>query len=148
MAELSQLQQDYRKFFGDLLDKYDVESPADLTDEQKIDFFNNINKNWQSGKGQKKDPKDIDIKETKLDESPVGSRGRTSRKEALEFIAENPNLIKELKSIIKKSGGKEVFKNVVALVFDKNIHDETLGQNDLEVMKQKKIEMVLRGSFA
>jgi hypothetical protein len=148
MAELSQLQKDYRKFFAGLLDRYDVESPADLTDEQKKDFFDNINKNWTSGEGQKKDPKDIDIKEENIDESPVGSRGRTSRKEALEFIAGNPQLIKELKTIIKKSGGKEVFKNVVSMVFDKNIHDQRLGQSDLEVMKQKKIELVLRGNFA
>jgi len=154
--ELSQLQKDYRKFFADMLKKFNAESPADLTDEQKSEFFDAINKWWENGKGPKKDPKSIDvktesltqkIKEQYLGESPVGQRGRTSREEALRYINDNPEKIKELKKFVKEVGGKEVFRQIVKIEFDKELDKERLSQNDVELMKKHKIEKILRGNF-
>lgn len=44
-------QDEYTKFFKTLLKKYDVNSPADLTDDKKKDFFDEISKGWNKGKG-------------------------------------------------------------------------------------------------
>jgi hypothetical protein len=45
--ELSKLQQGYRDFFLAVLDEYFVDSPAKLTYNQKIEFFNRIKKEWR-----------------------------------------------------------------------------------------------------
>jgi hypothetical protein len=38
--------EEYQKFFKEKLDKYDVKSPAELSDEDKKKFFNEIEKEW------------------------------------------------------------------------------------------------------
>ena len=38
----------YQKFFNSLLKKYGVKSPAELDDEQKKKFYNDIDKGWES----------------------------------------------------------------------------------------------------
>ena len=38
----------YREFFRDMLKKYNVESPAELTKEQKVEFFNEIELTWKN----------------------------------------------------------------------------------------------------
>ena len=57
--ELSTLQQEYREFFRFMLDCYDVKSQAQLSDDKKKEFFNNISKYWVKGKGLTKDLEDI-----------------------------------------------------------------------------------------
>lgn len=44
--ELSELQKKYHKYFNDLLKKFDAESPKDLTDDEKREFFNTIKDGW------------------------------------------------------------------------------------------------------
>lgn len=44
--ELSELQQAYQDFFREKLAEYEAVSPADLTDEQKSEFFTNIKDTW------------------------------------------------------------------------------------------------------
>ena len=50
-AELSDLQKSYREYFEAKLKKYGVGSPADLDEEQKKSFFNEIAADWEKGKG-------------------------------------------------------------------------------------------------
>lgn len=38
---------DYQKFFKKKLDEYEVKSPAELTDEEKKDFFDEVDKGWK-----------------------------------------------------------------------------------------------------
>lgn len=38
----------YREFFRDMLKKYNVKSPAELTKEQKVEFFNEIELTWKN----------------------------------------------------------------------------------------------------
>ena len=38
---------EYEKFFQDKLKEYGVESPADLSEEEKKKFFNEIKKEWK-----------------------------------------------------------------------------------------------------
>lgn len=65
--ELSDLQKSYREYFGAKLKKFNVESPADLNDEQKKEFFNEIKKDWEKGSGAKpagkKDVEEHGVKE-------------------------------------------------------------------------------------
>jgi hypothetical protein len=53
--ELSNLQEEYRKFFKFMLDCYNVKSPSALPDNKKKEFFENIKKYWIKGKGVTKD---------------------------------------------------------------------------------------------
>jgi len=149
MEKLSPLQKEFRQFFEELLKKFNVDSPADLTDEQKREFFDVIAKYWKNGKGPKKNPNEIKVKESFINESPVGQPGRTTRDEAIEFILENPNKIKEIKKIIKQSGGKTVFMEIVKIIMSPNFDEETfqLKNNDIEELRLKKLQKVLRGKF-
>jgi hypothetical protein len=57
-AELSDLQKSYRDYFTAKLKKYGAESPADLDEEKKKEFFNEITADWEKGKGVKPAAKD------------------------------------------------------------------------------------------
>ena len=50
-AAKSELQKSYEEYFTAKLKKFDVESPADLTPEQKSEFYEEISKDWTAGKG-------------------------------------------------------------------------------------------------
>src|SRR6056300_578216 len=45
--ELSDKQKEYQAFFQKALKKFNAESPADMDDEKKKEFFNYIDKNWK-----------------------------------------------------------------------------------------------------
>lgn len=45
--ELSKKQKEYQDFFQSVLKKFGVESPAELDDEKKKEFFNYVDKNWK-----------------------------------------------------------------------------------------------------
>ena len=49
--ELSPLQKEFRDFFQKMLDKFGVKTPAELSKEQKENFFNAISLYWENGKG-------------------------------------------------------------------------------------------------
>lgn len=73
LNEASDLQKSYQEYFKAKLKKYNAESPADLDDEQKKKFFNEITQEWERGKGVKpeaeekikKEEKEADDKEKK-----------------------------------------------------------------------------------
>lgn len=147
--ELSPLQKEFREFFSGLLEKFGVGSPAELTDDQKKEFFNSIAKYWENGVGPKKEPKDIKVEESLFNESPVGQRGRTSREEAMDFIAENPQIIKEIKKIIRETGGKVLFMEVLKAILTDGYDEENfkLKDTDIDKLRHKKIQQVLKGTF-
>jgi hypothetical protein len=47
---LSPLQKAYSEFFFDMLNQYEVKSPASLSKEKKSEFFNRIKKEWPVAK--------------------------------------------------------------------------------------------------
>jgi len=51
--ELSPLQKEYKVYFEDTLKEFDTDSPAKLSAEKKIEFFNAIKSGWEVGKGKK-----------------------------------------------------------------------------------------------
>ena len=69
MNEASELQKSYQEYFKAKLSKYGVDSPADLDDEKKKDFFNEITKEWDKGKGVKPEvKKKIEAEEKKAED--------------------------------------------------------------------------------
>lgn len=64
---LSDLQKDWREYFGAKLSKYGAKSPAELDDAKKKDFFNDLKNDWEKGQGAKesgkKDIKEYGVKE-------------------------------------------------------------------------------------
>ena len=51
----------------------------------------------------------------KLNESPVGVPGRTSRSEAEVYVKNNPHIIKQFKKIVQQLGGKTVAAEILNL---------------------------------
>jgi len=49
--EQSKLQKEYQEFFNKKLDEYDADSPDDLDEETRKKFFNEIELEWEEGKG-------------------------------------------------------------------------------------------------
>ena len=52
IQEKTALQDKYASFFKGLLKKYDVGSPAELSDEDKVKFFDEVNAGWKEGEGE------------------------------------------------------------------------------------------------
>ena len=80
--ELSDLQKSYREYFGAKMEKFGVKSPAELDDAQKKEFFNEITKDWEKGKGAteagKKDVEENGVKESEdVNESENVNEART-----------------------------------------------------------------------
>jgi hypothetical protein len=48
--ELSKEQKAYKSFFKGMLKKWDVESPADIPDDKKDEFFDAVKKGWKKDK--------------------------------------------------------------------------------------------------
>ncbi len=71
----------------------------------------------------KEDPNSEECKKAKekLEESPVGYRGKTTDQEAGKFIDGNPELRAEFKNIVKKIGGVAVARRLLnSRLFSKN----------------------------
>lgn len=53
LNEASELQKSYQDYFKNKLDKFGAKSPAELSEDDKIKFFNEISTEWEKGKGLK-----------------------------------------------------------------------------------------------
>jgi hypothetical protein len=58
ITEKSDLQKSYQDYFSAKLQKFGVKSPAELDSEKKKEFFNEITKEWERGKGVKPEVKE------------------------------------------------------------------------------------------
>lgn len=52
-AELSALQKEYQTYFEGMLKKYNVGSPAELSEEDMKKFFDEVSSGWVKGEGKK-----------------------------------------------------------------------------------------------
>ena len=57
------LKKEYEEVFTALLSKYDAKSPADLSDDKIVEFFDEIKKHYTAGKGQTDKGEDLVKKE-------------------------------------------------------------------------------------
>ena len=62
---------EYQEFFQKALKKFGVESPAELDDEKKKEFFNYVDANW---KGDNEKAKDLDETEASDSLKPEGDK--------------------------------------------------------------------------
>jgi hypothetical protein len=73
----SELQKSYTEYFSAKLNKFGAKSPADLSPEQKSEFFSEISKDWERGVGAKpagkKDVEEHGVKESEVNEAEVKS---------------------------------------------------------------------------
>ena len=65
--EAEGLKKEYEEVFTALLDKYKVKSPADLDDNKKVEFFDEIKSHYTAGKGQTKKGEELVDGEEKKD---------------------------------------------------------------------------------
>ena len=122
-AEQSKLQKDYDTFFKKTLDKYDAKSPADLSDEEKKKFFDEIKSGWTEGKGEKGSTneskkveeedveveveiKDKEEEEAEEEEAKIKKDGETAKEE---------NDANEEEEINEGISGKDIAKKLSAI---------------------------------
>ena len=76
-AAKSELQKSYAEYFKAKLNKFGAKSPAELSPEQKSEFFNEITKDWTRGEGATKagqaDIEEHGVKESAVNEAEVKS---------------------------------------------------------------------------
>lgn len=88
-AKKSDLQKSYQDYFKAKLDKYGAKSPADLDDEKKKEFFNEISADWEAGQGVKdsakekveKEKEDAGIKEEETKEEEISAEPEAKEEE-------------------------------------------------------------------
>ena len=78
-GNLDQLQKEYKMFFLDLLEKYNVTSPEDLDDSKRKEFFDEIRDNWMKKKSKDKKREDDDEDEDEDDDDEERSSIQTAR---------------------------------------------------------------------
>lgn len=74
----SELQKSYTEYFSAKLNKFGAKSPADLSPEQKSEFFSEISKDWERGVGAKpagkKDVEEHGVKESEVNEGMISPK--------------------------------------------------------------------------
>ena len=145
--ELSALQKDWREYFGAKLKKFDAASPADLGDEKKKEFFNDLKKDWERGQGAtnagKKDIESHGVKEGEVNEADAKTEDTKAEALVKMIIKSNPRFkwlktdlpnnytLADVEEILVSNGyGKE---------FDKHIGKIKEGE---EVNEARSIEKV------
>jgi hypothetical protein len=87
----SERQERYQEFFRDMMDRFGVSSPAELSDEEKEDFFNSVALMWDEEKGEpNRDMADLTEKKRDRLSRMVNSRTRrgVSKDEAIRQVKE------------------------------------------------------------
>ena len=139
---MSDLQKDWRDYFGAKLAKFGVESPADLDEEKKKEFFNDLKSDWEKGKGAtaagKKDMEDQGVKEG--EEVNEGRSIETVSKDITKIAAEMMDLAKVWKTA-EGEAKTEVLDSLKAKTAKKKDLEKEL--NDLISGKDKDIELIV-----
>ena len=65
-VDLFEKSEEYQKFFQSALKKFGIDSPAELSDEKKKEFFDYIDKNWE---GENEEDEEETIEELSLEEA-------------------------------------------------------------------------------
>lgn len=113
--ELSAKQEEYGNFFRDMLKKYNVSSPAELSEEKKKEFFNEINKGW-------------DGSVTKAGKEAL-NEGAMSEIHRLAKLAKDENdFIKKVKASDEEELNINFTKDVVAML--KALYHDTVNEGN------------------
>lgn len=93
LNEASELQKSYKEYFTAKLKKFGAESPADLDDAKKKEFFTEISADWEKGKGVKPEAKEKIEKEKKESEE---KEKKEPAKDVTELEGDPKDKMKEL----------------------------------------------------
>jgi len=140
--ELSALQKDWREYFGAKLKKFDAASPADLDDEKKKEFFNDLKKDWERGQGAT-DAGKKDIEEHGVKEGEEMNEARSIEKVSKD-ITKLASEMADLAKIWKSAEGAaktEVLDSLKKKTADKKRLEKEL--DDLITGKDKDIELIV-----
>jgi len=99
--QMSELQKSYKDYFGAKLNKFNAKSPADLTEEQKKEFFNEIKKDWEIGTGAKpagkKDVEEHGVKESLNEDNQEEQVKKECITKLSQFFGVNPGNLSKFK---------------------------------------------------
>jgi len=113
----SELQKSYGEYFTAKLNKFGAKSPAELTPEQKSEFFSEISKDWERGVGAKpagkKDVKEHGVKESEevneekeiKTDAEFKEYAQTVLKKAFADKYDEEKAMKTAEGILKKANG-------------------------------------------
>lgn len=142
---LSDLQKDWRDYFGAKLAKFGAKSPADLDEEKKKEFFNDLKNDWERGKGATEAGKK-DIEEHGVKEGEEVNEGRSIESMGKEITRISKDMI-ELVKVYKSAEGKE--KTAVVDSLKKLTAEKKKLENELDELiagKDKDIELIVMES--
>ena len=145
--ELSALQKDWREYFGAKLKKFDAASPADLDDEKKKEFFNDLKKDWERGQGAT-DAGKKDIESHGVKEGEEMNEARSIEKVSKD-ISKLASEMAELAKIWKTAEGKaktDVLDSLKKKTADKKNLEKEL--EDLITGKDKDIELIVMEAYS
>jgi len=125
LNEASELQKSYQDYFKRKLDKFGAKSPAELSEDDKKKFFNEITTEWEKGKGLKdgvKEGIDFNINESET----ADSLANFLNKEQKHFAA----FLKPKNMSVSNSGGVVTIKPAsgsftITVDFNKSTIDST-----------------------
>lgn len=101
----------------------------------KNDIINKIEKEFSL---KFKDNNFSEVIESEVDESAVGQRGRTDKMNAEKYIKENPELVVELRKIVKKMGGKNVAMEILSY-YSKDMSKDILHKQNKDSVGIKEV---------
>jgi len=116
----SEKQEAYKKFFDAALKKFGVDSPADLDDAKKKEFFNYIDKNYKAK------AEEIDAKEKSDDEEEVQEAMSAAQ------MKKRYEMIKKSVEKINKQNLDRAKKDALKMMKDSGMFDESSDDNDDE----------------
>ena len=116
----SEKQEAYKKFFDAALKKFGVDSPADLDDAKKKEFFNYIDKNYKAK------AEEIDAKGKSDDEEEVQEAMSAAQ------MKKRYEMIKKSVEKINKQNLDRAKKDALKMMKDSGMFDESSDDNDDE----------------
>ncbi len=139
---MSDLQKDWRDYFGAKLAKFGVESPADLDEEKKKEFFNDLKSDWEKGKGAtaagKKDMEEQGVKEGE----EVNEAKEITAEELVKKIVKGNSRFKWLNDDLPKNYTLDDVKTALDDAGYGKEYDKYIKENDEDVNEGRSIETV------
>ena len=134
-AAKSELQKSYAEYFKAKLNKFGVKSPAELSVEQKSEFFNEISKDWTRGEGATKAGQ-ADVEEHGVKESEEVNEGNERLLKQANLSSSEYQIVKKLKGFDEKNYKWDSSKELYAKMEESTVNE--LKAADLKPGKKYK----------
>ena len=121
-AAKSELQKSYAEYFKAKLNKFGVKSPAELSVEQKSEFFNEISKDWTRGEGATKAGQ-ADVEEHGVKESEEVNEGNERLLKQANLSSSEYQIVKKLKGFDEKNYKWDSSKELYAKMEESTVNE-------------------------